>query len=124
MTQEPVPRPFWLLRRNDQLAVAVFIVLGLICATAWWTLAGGWQGRSVEVDQAQQKTNSFKVDINKAAWPELAQLPRIGETVARKIVESRETDGPFKSVDDLQRVKGIGPKTVERLRPFVLPIQQ
>jgi competence protein ComEA len=39
--------------------------------------------------------------------------------LARRIVADREQNGPFRSVDDLARVKGIGPKTLEHLRPWV-----
>lgn len=49
-------------------------------------------------------------------------LPNIGETLARRIVESREAEGPFAEVDDLQRVRGIGPRTLEQLRPYLRPI--
>lgn len=61
----------------------------------------------------------YRVDVNRANWPELAQLPGIGETRARQIVESRENEGPFRNANDLQRIKGIGPKTVERIARYV-----
>ena len=77
----------------------------------------------MEVDGAQLRAYSFKVDVNRAAWHELAQLPGIGEVTARKIVASRKNQGPFVDPDDLQRVRGIGPKTVERIRPYLLPIE-
>ena len=59
------------------------------------------------------------IDVNTAGVDELQLLPGIGEVRARAIVRAREDDGPFGSVDELQRVSGIGPKTVERLRPLV-----
>jgi len=43
----------------------------------------------------------------------------VGELTAEKIVAERETNGPYSSADDLQRVSGIGPKKMEKLRPFV-----
>ena len=49
----------------------------------------------------------------------LELLPGVGPAIARRIVESRAAEGPFPTVDALDRVKGIGPRTVERLRPFV-----
>ena len=57
-----------------------------------------------------------------AAWPELSLLPNIGEQRAKDIVASREHDGSFLDINDLQRIRGIGPKTVEGLRPYLLPI--
>ncbi len=59
------------------------------------------------------------VDLNRATPEALERLPRIGPAVARRIVEDRTRNGPFRRVDDLRRVKGIGEKTLEKLRPFV-----
>ena len=112
----------WLLRRADQAAVAVLVMLGLGATITWWLSQGGQQGRLIELERAGPQTASFRVDVNSADWPELAQLPGVGETLARRIVESRETDGPFLDHEDLKRIRGIGPKTVEQIRPYLLPI--
>ena len=64
----------------------------------------------------------FQVDINAATWPELAQLPEVGETLARRIVEARDKGGRFADHQDLLRVNGIGPRTLERMTPFLLPM--
>ncbi len=61
----------------------------------------------------------FKVALNSATWVEWAQLDGIGEKLARRIVADREEHGAFRSTDDLLRVKGIGPKTLEKLRPYL-----
>ena len=59
------------------------------------------------------------VDVNRATSRELETLPGIGPALAGRIVASREEEGPFRRVEDLERVRGIGPATVERLRPLV-----
>lgn len=51
-------------------------------------------------------------------------LPGLGETLAKRIVASRESEGPFRDHDDLRRVRGIGPRTLERIRPYLLPIPE
>jgi competence protein ComEA len=56
------------------------------------------------------------VDLNFATGVELESLPRIGPVLARRIVEDRQRRGPFRSVEDLARVRGIGPATVRGLR--------
>lgn len=56
------------------------------------------------------------IDINTASEAELQRLPGIGPAMAKSIVEAR----PFTSVNDLDRVKRIGPATLEKLRPFVM----
>ncbi len=59
-----------------------------------------------------------RVDINTATVAELASLPGIGESKAKAIVEHR-TGEPFKTIDDLKKVKGIGDKMLESLRPSI-----
>jgi competence protein ComEA len=56
------------------------------------------------------------VDINKADAKALAALDGVGDVKAQAIVAYRDQNGPFKSVDDLAKVKGIGDKTLERNR--------
>ena len=55
------------------------------------------------------------VDINRAGEEELRALPGIGGVLAARIVEARERDGPFASLDDLRRVRGFGRAKLERL---------
>jgi len=61
---------------------------------------------------------AYTIDINSAGAAELELLPRIGPALAGRIVAYREEHGPFADVDDLDRVHGIGPKTIERLRGY------
>ena len=55
------------------------------------------------------------VDINRATEDELRALPGIGGVLASRIVEAREQGGPFASLDDLRRVRGLGPSKIEKL---------
>ena len=59
------------------------------------------------------------LNINTASAEELQTLPNIGVQMAQRIVNYREQHGKFASVEDLQNVKGIGAKRLEKLRPFV-----
>jgi competence protein ComEA len=51
-------------------------------------------------------------------------LPGVGESLARRIVESRGALGRFADLDELRRVRGIGPKTLERIKPFLRPLPE
>jgi competence protein ComEA len=114
--------PRWLLRRADQVAVAALVMSAAVALAGWWFAHGGWQGRLIEIDRADPLTVHFEVDINSADWPELLQLPGIGPTLAHRIVESRQMAGPFADNDALRRVRGIGPKTMEQIRPYLRPL--
>jgi competence protein ComEA len=90
------------------------LALGLL---GWRALADArWAARptSLEPDSAV-----FRVDLNRADRARLMQLPGVGEVLAQRIEEHRRQHGFFRDVDDLRKVSGIGPATLERLRPFV-----
>ncbi len=63
-----------------------------------------------------------QVDINTASASELATLPGIVESKAKAIIEHRAAD-PFQTIEDLKKVKGIGDKTFESLRPQLMVSQ-
>lgn len=60
-----------------------------------------------------------RLNVNRATAAELEKLPGIGPTLAARIVAYRAEHGPFRAVDELVRVPGIGPKTLEGLRDLV-----
>ena len=62
---------------------------------------------------------SAVVDLNTATAAELDALKGVGPAKAKAIIDYREKNGPFKSVDELDKVKGFGIKTVEKLRPDI-----
>ncbi|NOZ74996.1 MAG: helix-hairpin-helix domain-containing protein [FCB group bacterium] len=59
------------------------------------------------------------ININLANRKELESLPTIGPVTAKRIIEFRKANGPFKSTDELKKIKGIGEKTLEKIRPYI-----
>jgi competence ComEA-like helix-hairpin-helix protein len=59
------------------------------------------------------------LDLNRASATELTRLPGIGPALADRIVAARDSQGPFASVDDLRRVRGVGPAKLAAFREHV-----
>jgi competence protein ComEA len=108
----------WGLTPSDRglLMLSLAVMTVLLAAHLWRDR----ERRLAPVEIAHpQNEYQFRVAMNSATWVEWAQLDGIGETLARRIVADRAERGPFESPEDLLRVKGIGRKTVEKLRPFL-----
>jgi competence protein ComEA len=86
----------------------------LLCAAVLWTIASV-SGAYADADPPV----GVVVNLNTASLEELQYLPGVGETRARAILAARQARGGFKTVDELVEVKGIGPASLERLRPHV-----
>lgn len=65
---------------------------------------------------AAPKTGGLMVNINTASKEDLKALKGIGDTRAQDIIDYRKKNGDFKSVDDLEKVKGIGPGAMKQIR--------
>lgn len=74
-----------------------------------------------EYAQERPATNqpSFVIDINQATAEDFQKLPGIGPELARRIVTFREKHGPFRRVEDLLAIRGIGHKKWKAIRPFL-----
>jgi competence protein ComEA len=109
---------FWLTDRDLQVFTTLATLLLVLLVVRWGQLSG-WGQHEIVIERLAQVDHVYRLDINEATWVEFAQLNGIGETLAVRIVEDREAHGPFGSIDELQRVKGIGPKTIERLKEYL-----
>lgn len=112
----------WGIRSRDQVTVAVITTVAMLAIGASWLYRGGLSGRLIDIDEADPTTVNFQLDVNSADWPEFTLLPGVGETMAKRIVQDRDQHGEFSTPDDLRRVSGIGPRTIERMRPYLLPV--
>ena len=116
MRQREEP-PWWRRHRVVTLlcggiALLVFLLLARAPVSQNRAHDAGWEtGTNADVPVPR----NCIIDINTASLQELDDLPYISTTVARAIVAGR----PYRQVDDLLRVKGIGPRMLERIRPHV-----
>ena len=85
-------------------------ILGCIVITCF--LTGGVCG-------AQEWEWQGQININSAMEATLALLPGVDLETALNIIEFRESNGPFSTIDDLKKVKGIDEDLLERIRPYV-----
>ena len=84
------------------------------------SLRGKKFARSGTSTSAKLKTPpDKKINLNTSGKQDLMRLPGIGEVTAERILMYREEHGSFKTIDELQDVKGIGKKKFERLAPYV-----
>lgn len=78
-----------------------------------WSI-NAWRAR----EAADRIEIEYRVDINTASRAQLELLPDIGPALAARVIADRLDHGPFTSLDDLQRVPGIGPRTVAGIEPY------
>lgn len=81
--------------------------------------AGAVTSAAAAPQRAGATTPQDPIDLNQATAQQLTQLPGIGPALAKRIVEFREQHGPFTRVEDLMKVRGIGEKSFQKLRPYV-----
>lgn len=74
---------------------------------------------SAHTQARSSEAPSGKLNINTASAEQLESLPGVGPVTARAIIEYRRQNGGFRSVDELIEVRGIGPKRLEQIRPYV-----
>lgn len=74
---------------------------------------------NMDSQRENRKTLEFPIDINSASEKDLERLPMIGPVKAKSIVEYREKNGSFESMEDLTKVSGIGEKTLKRIKDYI-----
>jgi len=122
-----------LFTKRDRIAIAV---LGALIFTGWGTrlfLNRPKYAEDIQLihgavtpppDTTDSEPLSFtpgnrRIDLNRASAEELETLPMIGPAKAAAIIQWRGQNGKFAQPEDIMKVKGIGPKIFERIKPYV-----
>jgi competence protein ComEA len=96
------------------LGLAIIILVFALSASSAFA-----QGAAkVDTGKASAQVIS-KVNINKATVDQLMEIKGIGASYAKRIVEYRDKNGPFKKIEDITEVKGIGSKTFESIKDLI-----
>jgi comEA protein len=122
--------------RSHKMTRSLLIKLAMLVATIAVVLWIGWPVPEEAIQQAEleqsiavqapaaapapQAKTVGKVNLNRASTDELRMLPGVGPVLAQRMVDWRKAHGRYRTVDDLQEVKGIGKKRMEQLRPLVM----
>ncbi len=115
--EPPGPRRPWWQKINLKSLVAIVVtVVGAVATTTYFVSDVSYLSRVFHISSwFGSREGSLIVNINTASTDQLETLPGIGPALANLIVADR----PYATVADLDRVRGIGPKSVQSLRPFV-----
>jgi competence protein ComEA len=86
-------------------------------------LAGALLAAPVTAEPLQQSSapaaRAATIDLNTASVADLEGLPGVGRRTAERIVEHRQKNGPFKKIEELMNIKGIGEKSFLKLKPLI-----
>lgn len=114
--------PSFFARHKQPFLVCVLVVALLFGGAYYSSRVSESAPRTVystSLEEAMTEAQTpLLVNINTADAKELDELPGVGPATAKNIMEHRRYKGAFRSVDDLEQVKGIGPKTLEKIKPF------
>lgn len=94
-------------------------LLALGCLALCWLLRSIW-GWGGSYPEPVKVAPTFVVEINSASQPELEALPEIGPALARRIVKYRQDHGPFRNLESLLEVRGMGTATLNQIRPMLI----
>ncbi len=105
---------------NAEWFAAASMLIGLALLLAWLAVSRPVYVAFLPGVEPQRPRPDMRLDLNRADAASLEALPRLGPALASRIVADREAHGPYRSLADLQRVPGIGERTIDLIAPHVV----
>ncbi|MEO0223895.1 MAG: helix-hairpin-helix domain-containing protein [candidate division WOR-3 bacterium] len=109
------------LNRKEILAISLFFLFVLIGEIGLWYYKvlnpPKYEVLKKPNEEIILKDSIKKVSLNNSSYEELLQVPGIGPTLAKRIIENR----PYEKIEDLMKVKGIGKKKFEKIKNYFEP---
>ncbi len=99
--------------------MTVLLSVLLVWLTIEWIVVATRRPDPLLLQRGTEFQASFRVNINESIWVDWMQLEGIGPALAQRIIVDRNINGPFTSIEDVARVPGIGPTTLDRIRPWL-----
>jgi len=106
-------------RLQDRRIMAVLMSGLLFWLTLEWLVVATRRPDPLSVQRGSAFLEKFRLNVNEATWVDWMQLDDIGPALAQRIVTDRSLNGRFSSIEDVARVPGIGPATLDRIRPWL-----
>ena len=100
-------------------AMKRWLVVLVAVLTLHMAVSGVVRAQEASATQAGRTTPAASVNINAASAEQFEALPGIGAKMAARIVEYRQKNGPFKKVEEMMNVKGIGEQSFLKLKPYL-----
>lgn len=98
-------------------ATITFVFFALLSVLIYVTKS--YQYERYLIVKKSNKVKFYKVNLNLANWQDFDNLPGVGEALARDIIADRKENGRFDSIQEITRVKGIGPKKYEAMSKYL-----
>lgn len=102
--------------QRDSPGFRLLIGVSCLLLLVQWFWTSSRRPQPLVVQRGTQSQSGFLIDVNQAGWVEWMQLEGVGPALASRIVADRQVHGPFATIEDLGRVPGIGPATIDRIR--------
>ncbi len=93
------------------LLITIFIIINIF---SYLQLNKNKKGYALIIEEGIDQ-----ISLNEADIDEIEMLPGIGPSLARRIIEYRNQNGDFKNIEDLKKVKGIGDRLFEKIKPYI-----